>query len=91
MAHKAEKEEEGTGWTLECSATDVLFSVEHSSCTFSEGPSARALDYQASSAAAAAASVGVLPSGSPRGTPRRVVVGRASPRSELDGARNTRI
>ena len=36
-------------------------------------------------------SVGVLPSGSPRGIPRRVVVGRDSPGSERDGARNTRI
>ena len=35
--------------------------------------------------------VGVLPSGSPRGIPRRVVMSRNSPRSERDGARNTRI
>ena len=35
--------------------------------------------------------VGVLPSGSPRGIPRRVVMSRDSPRSEHDGARNTRI
>ena len=35
--------------------------------------------------------VGVLPSGSPRGIPRRVVTSRDSPRSERDGARNTRI
>ena len=36
-------------------------------------------------------SVGVLLSGSPRGIPRRVVMSRDSPRSERDGARNTRI
>jgi len=35
--------------------------------------------------------VGVSPSGSPRGILRRVVVGRDSPGSERDGARNTRI
>ena len=35
--------------------------------------------------------VGVLPSSSPRGIPRRVVMSRGSPRSERDGARNTRI
>ena len=35
--------------------------------------------------------VGVLPSGSPRGIPRNVVMSRDSPRSERDGARNTRI
>ena len=35
--------------------------------------------------------VGVLPSGSPRGIPRKVVVGRDSPRLERDGARNTKI
>ena len=35
--------------------------------------------------------VGVLPSSSPRGIPRRVVMSRESPRSECDGARNTRI
>ena len=34
---------------------------------------------------------GVLPSGSPRGIPRRVVMSRDSPGSECDGARNTRI
>ena len=32
-----------------------------------------------------------LPSDSPRGIPRRVVVSRDLPRSERDGARNTRI
>ena len=32
--------------------------------------------------------VGVLPSGSPRGISRRVVMSRDSPRSKLDGARN---
>ena len=36
-------------------------------------------------------SIGVLPSGSPRGIMRRVVMSRDSPRSERDGARNTRI
>jgi len=36
-------------------------------------------------------SIGVLPSGSPRGILRRVVMSRDSPRSERDGARNTRI
>ena len=35
--------------------------------------------------------VGVLLSSSPRGIPRRVVMSRDSPRSERDGARNTRI
>jgi len=35
--------------------------------------------------------VGVLPSGSSRGIPRRVVMIRDSLRSERDGARNTRI
>ena len=35
--------------------------------------------------------VGVLPSDSPRGIPRRVVMSRNSLRSERDGARNTRI
>ena len=35
--------------------------------------------------------VGVLPSGSPRGIPRRVVMSRDSPRLECDGARNTKI
>ena len=35
--------------------------------------------------------VGVLPSGSPRGILRRVVMNRDSPRSERDGARNIRI
>ena len=35
--------------------------------------------------------VSVLPSGSPRGIPRRVVMSRDSPRSERDSARNTRI
>ena len=35
--------------------------------------------------------VGVLPLGSPEGIPRRVVMSRDSPRSECDGARNTRI
>ena len=35
--------------------------------------------------------VGVLPSGSPRGIPRRVDMSRDSPRSERDGARNTKI
>jgi hypothetical protein len=35
--------------------------------------------------------VGVLLSDSPRGIPRRVVVGRDSPGSECDGARNTKI
>jgi len=35
--------------------------------------------------------VGILPAGSPRYTPRRVVEGRDSPRSERDGARNTKI
>jgi len=35
--------------------------------------------------------VGVLLSGSPRGIPIRVVMRRDSPRSECDGARNTRI
>ena len=35
--------------------------------------------------------VGVLPSGSPRGIPRRVVMSRDLSRSERDGARNTRI
>ena len=35
--------------------------------------------------------VGVLPSGSPRGIPRRVVMSRDSPRSERDGARHTKI
>ena len=35
--------------------------------------------------------VGVLPSGSPKGISRRVVMSRDSPRSERDGARNTRI
>jgi len=35
--------------------------------------------------------VGVLPSGSPRGIPRRVAMSRDSPRSKRDGARNTRI
>ena len=35
--------------------------------------------------------VGVLPSGSPRGIPRRVVMSRDSPRSKRDGERNTRI
>ena len=35
--------------------------------------------------------VGVLASGSPRGILRRVVMSRDSPRSERDGARNTRI
>ena len=35
--------------------------------------------------------VGVLPSGSPRGILRRVVMSRDSPRSECNGARNTRI
>ena len=35
--------------------------------------------------------VGVLPSDSPRGIPRRVVMSRDSPRSERDGARDTRI
>ena len=35
--------------------------------------------------------VGVLPSGSLRGIPRRVVMSRDSPRSERDGVRNTRI
>ena len=35
--------------------------------------------------------VGVLPSGSTRGIPRRVVMSRDSPRSERNGARNTRI
>ena len=40
---------------------------------------------------ASPACVGVLPSGSPSGIPRRVVAGRDSPRSERDGARNTRI
>ena len=35
--------------------------------------------------------VGVLPSGSPRGIPRRVIVSRDLLRSEHDGARNTRI
>jgi len=37
------------------------------------------------------ACVGVLPSGSPRGIPRRVAMSRDSPRSKRDGARNTRI
>ena len=36
-------------------------------------------------------SVGVLPSDSLRGIPRRVVMSRDSPRSERDGARNTKI
>ena len=35
--------------------------------------------------------VSVLPAGSPWYTPRRVVVGKDSPRSERDGARNTKI
>ena len=35
--------------------------------------------------------VGVLPSGSPRGIPRRVVMSWDSSKSERDGARNTRI
>ena len=35
--------------------------------------------------------VSVLPSGSPRGIPRRVVMSRDSPGSEHNGARNTRI
>ena len=35
-------------------------------------------------------SVGVLPSGSPRGIPRRVVMSRDSSESERDGARNTK-
>ena len=35
--------------------------------------------------------VGVLPSGSPRGIPRRVVMSTDSPTSERDGAWNTRI
>ena len=35
--------------------------------------------------------VGVLLSGSPRGIPWRVVMSRDSPRSERDGARNTKI
>ena len=35
--------------------------------------------------------VGVLPSGSLRGIPRRVVMSRDSPESERDGAKNTRI
>ena len=35
--------------------------------------------------------VGVLPSGSPRGIPRRMVMSRDSPWLERDGARNTRI
>ena len=35
--------------------------------------------------------VGVLPSGSPRVIPRRVVMSRNSLRSERDGARNTKI
>ena len=38
-----------------------------------------------------AGGVGVLPASSPRYTPRRLIVGRDSPRSELDGARNTKI
>ena len=37
------------------------------------------------------AGVGVLPSGSPRGIPRRVVMSRDSLRSEHDDARNTKI
>ena len=35
--------------------------------------------------------VGVLTSGSARGIPRRVVMSRDSPRSERNGARNTKI
>ena len=37
------------------------------------------------------ATVGVLPSGSTRGIPRRVVMSRDSPGSERDGTRNMRI
>ena len=37
------------------------------------------------------ATVSVLPSGSTRGIPRRVVMSRDSPGSERDGTRNTRI
>ena len=54
------------------------------SCGTAEARYQRNLDIQV-------AGVGVLPSGSLRGIPRRVVMSRDSPRLERDGARNTRI
>ena len=54
-AHHTEKEVQGTYWTLECLYTEVSYFAEYFSCTLSEGPSARALGYSTSTAAAVAA------------------------------------